>query len=649
MIAFAALWAYALPVARAQTVAYDAPLQPGNQAWTGNLGLDFNVATPILVSALGVLDANGDGFSAGATITVAIFNRSTQAVVAGPLSFTHANPGTLVAGDRFQSLSPAVTLPVGTYSVVAVGFGSLDLNGNSTIVGYTASTKNSGGGLIAFVGSGRYDSNTTLDFPSIVPSPNPTNVFLAGTFKFSAAPPAGSDAFLPGTDVSAGMFPEAIVVDKLNTPHASLAVANWGSGNVSVMKGTGNGSFAAATNYPAGAFPRAIAVGDLCGHGRRDLAIANWGAGTVSILCNNGSGGFPSVPSSFAAGPSPYGVAVGDFNGDNKPDLIVANDNIGATLLLGNGDGTFQPPIYIFDPALAPSSITVADFNNDGKLDFAAANPTLGTVSVLLGNGNGTFKPAVSTPLASSSRPLFITSGKLNESSGNPDVAVTDTLGTVWVLTGAGNGQFTKNGPYPVATYPNSIALGDLNGDGHQDLVVADMYGNVVSVLLGNGDGTVQPQVSFSSPSMALPVSVALGVFDESSTRLDAAVASFYGPINILLGEKVTIGIYSGNAQFAPLNTAFAHPAVVAAVAPSVIPAPIGIPVEFAIVAGAGGASATFAGGATTVTILTDTSGHATSPAFTANGIAGPFSIIATVGYGNPSVAGATVTFTEIN
>ena len=387
--------------------------------WSGNLGLDFNVvSSPILVSALGVFDANGDGFSAGITIAVAIFNRSTQAVVAGPLTFTHANPGTLVGGDRFQSLSPAVTLPVGTYSVVAVGFGSLDLNGNSTILGYTASTENSGS-LITFVGSGRYDSNTTLDFPAIVPSPNPPNVFLAGTFKFSAVPSAGSDAFLPGTDVWAGIFPEAIIVDKLNTPHASLAVANWGSRNVSVMTGAGNGSFAAATNYPAGAYPRAIAVGDLCGHGRRDLAIANWGDGTVSILCNNGSGGFvPSVPPSFPAGPSPYGVAVGDFNGDNKPDLIVANDNIGATLLLGNGNGTFQPPVFVFDPLLAPSSIAVADFNNDGKLDFAAANPTLGTVSVLLGNGNGTFKPAVSTPLASSSRPLFITSGKLNDSSG---------------------------------------------------------------------------------------------------------------------------------------------------------------------------------------------------------------------------------------
>src|SRR5436190_1438802 len=64
---------------RAQIIAYDAPLQPGNQAWTGNLGLDFDVNSPIRITSLGAFDNNGDGFTG--TVTVGIFDRSTTAQV----------------------------------------------------------------------------------------------------------------------------------------------------------------------------------------------------------------------------------------------------------------------------------------------------------------------------------------------------------------------------------------------------------------------------------------------------------------------------------------------------------------------------------------------------------------------------------------
>jgi hypothetical protein len=87
-------------------------------------------------------------------------------------------------------------LPVGHYSVVAVGFNATDLNGNETIPGWQTSVQNTGVGLISFVGTGRYDSNTSLDFPTTVPSGTPTNVFNAGTFQFQAlAAPTISKSF----------------------------------------------------------------------------------------------------------------------------------------------------------------------------------------------------------------------------------------------------------------------------------------------------------------------------------------------------------------------------------------------------------------------------------------------------------------------
>ncbi len=46
---------------------------------------------------------------------------------------------------------------------------------------------------------------------------------------------------------------------------------------------------------------------------------------------------------------------------------------------------------------------------------------------------------------------------------------------------------------YPVGAYPNTVAVGDFNGDHKLDIVTANSGSNTVSVLLGNGDGTFQP------------------------------------------------------------------------------------------------------------------------------------------------------------
>src|SRR6202049_1746735 len=80
--------------------------------------------------------------------------------------------------------------------------------------------------------------------------------------------------------------------------------------------------FAAAKSYPVGTSPAGIAVGDFNGDGKPDIAVANTGSGNVSILLGNGDGTFqPAV--NYSAGNSPSGIALGDFNGDGKLDLAV--------------------------------------------------------------------------------------------------------------------------------------------------------------------------------------------------------------------------------------------------------------------------------------------------------------------------------------
>jgi hypothetical protein len=66
-----------------------------------------------------------------------------------------------------------------------------------------------------------------------------------------------------------------------------LAVANYGSANVSVLLGNGDGTFQGAVNYGAGDRPASVAIGDLDGNGALDLAVANPGSNTVSVLINS--------------------------------------------------------------------------------------------------------------------------------------------------------------------------------------------------------------------------------------------------------------------------------------------------------------------------------------------------------------------------
>ena len=221
-------------------------------------------------------------------------------------------------------------------------------------------------------------------------------------------------------------------------------------------------------------------------------------------------------------------LAVADVNGDGKPDVVVAN--FGATnqqpsvgVLIGNGNGTFQP-VTTYDPGgEEPTGIAVGDLNGDGKPDIVLANevcPGVSTfcVSVLMNRGDGTFEPAVSYADGGLSwaggegilTPITITDVN---GDGKPDVVVINQTdknygdGLVSILLGNGDGTFKPVTNYSTGGFA-AIAgtVVDVNGDGKLDVVVANCgprgticpsaHGSV-GVLLGNGDGTFKPVKKF--------------------------------------------------------------------------------------------------------------------------------------------------------
>lgn len=168
--------------ARADTVAYTDPAGQGTQAWGGNLGLNFNVLSPITVTELGVFNASGSGTITG-TIEVAIFNTADPTVPVTMVTFS----GTYTPSgfDVFQAITPIVLGP-GSYEVDAVGFNASDLNGNLNTGSSSGPILNNGGGALAFTG-GTYDSSASLDDPAsctgcILPANG--SQFDAGTFGY---------------------------------------------------------------------------------------------------------------------------------------------------------------------------------------------------------------------------------------------------------------------------------------------------------------------------------------------------------------------------------------------------------------------------------------------------------------------------------
>ncbi len=284
-----------------------------------------------------------------------------------------------------------------------------------------------------------------------------------------------------------------------------------------VLLGNGDGTFQPAVTYGSGGgAPFSVAVADVSGDGHPDLVVANSGADNVAVLLGNGDGTFQTAVSYSSGGYSPYSVKISDLNGDGHPDLVVSNicciDGLYGVVavLLGNGDGTFQTPVTYSSGGGYASSVAISDLTGNGKPDIVVSNVCgdeycsgfLGLVGVLLGNGDGTFQPAV-TYSSGGYEPYSVAAGDVN-GDGHPDLLLLNSgSNTVGVLLNNGDGTFQ-----PVVTYgtggvdswsTQSVTAADVNGDGHADLLVANCYSNDVGVLLGNGDGTFQPAVTYGS------------------------------------------------------------------------------------------------------------------------------------------------------
>ncbi|MBS1792203.1 MAG: VCBS repeat-containing protein [Acidobacteria bacterium] len=193
-----------------------------------------------------------------------------------------------------------------------------------------------------------------------------------------------------------------------------------------------------------------------------------------------------------------------------------------------------------------PLAVAAADFNGDGRQDIVAANafPGINTVSVFLRNGtNDGFDPKVDYPAGN--RPQVVEVGDLN-GDGRQDIIAGNRDGHISILfRNAGNNGFDAPLSLTVADVVDFLVIGDLNGDGRPDIGATTIGTGIISVFYRNSDNTgFDPRVDLTA----------------ALNPNGAAIADFNGDGRadlIVVGAGGTASILYRNAS----NTAF-DPAV---------------------------------------------------------------------------------------
>jgi hypothetical protein len=231
-----------------------------------------------------------------------------------------------------------------------------------------------------------------------------------------------------------------------------------------------------------------VAVGNLSGHtdGRLDIVVAAAAAPGVSSVQIFYSTGIPGVFNGgfYAVNGFPTAVTVADLDGNGFDDIAVALTSNAVSVLLQTSPHVFAPAVT-YPTGVQPVAIKAADLKGDGHLALLTANygastnpDTLGLSVLLQGTTPGTFLAPVH--YATGYRSTALAVGDLN-GDGKPDVVVTNSglsgdPGSVSVLFQA---PATTGALLPAVNYtgvygPMGVAIADMDGDGHPDLVLAD-------------------------------------------------------------------------------------------------------------------------------------------------------------------------------